>query len=110
VEICVYIKKVDLVWVGLGCRSSDKGEKGGCRARDEEDRCANGEMGIEDENLGLTGDLGRWVGGNSWDGWEDQEEEEEEKPVKLSFPPTIFFQSLNLSTLHQQAPNPPSLR
>ncbi len=64
-EICVYIKKVDLVWVGLGCRSSDKGEKGGCRARDEEDRCANGEMGIEDENLGLTGDLGRWVGGNS---------------------------------------------
>jgi len=32
---------------------------------DEEDRCADGEMGIEDENLGLTGDLGRWVGGNS---------------------------------------------
>jgi len=74
----------------LGCRSSDKGDQdqdqdrdrdrgqgrgqGRDRGRgrgmdvergDEEDGCADGEMGIEDENLGLTGDLGRWVDGNS---------------------------------------------
>ncbi len=62
------------IGVGVGGERGMDVERG-----DEEDGCADGEMGIEDENLGLTRDWGgRWVG-TAETGEKTKEKEKEKK-------------------------------